>query len=304
MELCKDPSLAYEVTMGPIRDFDFDAAILFSDLLFPLEQLGMGLTYSPGPKLAWHLNESNVDKLEIKAPASEFYQFQARALSLLKESLPQHKSLLGFVGGPFTLYTYAVEGGHAGALWQAKRGSYSGLYQQFLERLLPQLLECMAIQANGGADVLCIFDTAAGELTLQDFKRFVLPALRKITQKFKRQFPAKKIVYYSKQTSLDYLLSIEDEHIDVLGFDWRVDIAKAFQLLSDDYYLQGNFDPCWLHLSWEDCHKNLREFVQQIDERYLEKWIFGLGHGVLVQTPEENVRKTVDFIHNYFSCNN
>lgn len=183
---------------------------------------------------------------------------------------------------------------------QAKQGLYSGLYQQFLDLLLPQLTCNMMIQASGGADALCLFDTAAGELSLKDFKNYLLPPLRQLTKAFKTQFPDKKIVYYSKQTHLDYLLAIQDEHIDVLGFDWRINLPEAFRQLADDYYLQGNFDPCWLHLPWEHCQQNLRELIRQVAEKYWGKWIFGLGHGVLVQTPQDNVKKTVQFIHQYF----
>ena len=301
MELCKSPELAKEVTLGPIEAFDFDAAILFSDLLFPLEQLGLGLKYSPGPQLAVHVNESNISSLKPLSPAEDFYQFQGKALALLRPSLPPQKSLLGFVGGPFTLYTYAVEGGHAGSLVQAKKGLYSGLYEKFLDLLLPELISNMIVQAQGGADGLCLFDTAAGELSLKDFKNYLLPPLRRITKAFKAQFPHKKIVYYSKQTHLDYLLAIEDDHIDALGFDWRVNLPEAFRQLSHNYYLQGNFDPSWAHLPWEQCQENLLDLIQQVEDKYWAKWIFGAGHGITVKTPMENIRKIVLFIHQHFS---
>ena len=300
MELCKTPELARQVTMGPIDAFDFDAAILFSDLLFPLEQLGLGLEYNPGPQLARHINQDNIGLFKAEFCAQNFYRFQEQAIRLLRQCLPQQKSLLGFVGAPFTLYTYAVEGGHSGPLVQAKRGLYNGLYQQFLALLLPQLTQSMIMQARGGADALCLFDTAAGELSLRDFKCFVLPSLRQITRAFKQQCPGTQVIYYSKQTHLDYLLAIEDDNIDVLGFDWRVDIRAAFEQLAGDYYLQGNIDPAWMLLPWSDCQQNLQQFVQGVEERYWERWIFGLGHGVLKQTPESHVQKTVQFLHHYF----
>ena len=301
MELCKDPRLAKEVTMGPMDAFGFDGAILFSDLLFPLEQLGLGLEYSPGPKLARYFDGKMDPSLPPTFAARDFYRFQAQALTLIRRDLPREKSLLGFVGGPFTLYAYAVEGGHSGALVKAKTGLYNGLYQKFLELLLPELEQNMLIQAGGGADALCLFDTAAGELSLKDFKRFILPSLRMLAEKFKQKFPHKPIIYYSKYTHLDYLLSIECSDIDVLGFDWRVDLASAFKHLSKDYYLQGNFDPCWLHLPWEQCRENMQAMLEEVDESYWEKWILGLGHGVLVGTPEDHVRKIVKFIHHYFA---
>lgn len=300
MSMCKTPDLACEVTMGPIEDFDFDAAILFSDLLFPLEQLNMGLNYLQGPpELGFHLNqEENYQKLKVLAPAQEFYDFQAQALTLLKEKLPQNKTLLGFVGAPFTLFTYATEGSHKGFLTSTKTGLYDGRFERFMETLYPELLENMKVQAQGGADALCLFDTAAGELCFKDYQKFMIPWIRKIAKDFKQSFPNKEIVYYSKYTHLKYLQAIESEHIDVLGIDWRNDLAEVINTLGKDYYIQGNIDPCWLHLPWNKLEENLEGLKIEMLEKKVDfsKWIFGLGHGVIIQTPEENVRNTVQWV--------
>ncbi|HVK79863.1 MAG TPA: uroporphyrinogen decarboxylase family protein, partial [Verrucomicrobiae bacterium] len=121
VELCKVPELAAETAMGPIRDFDFDVSIFFSDLLFPLEALGMGLEYSPGPKLGWQLREeSDLKRLRPVAEALPHLEFQRAALAATRAALPATKSLLGFVGGPWTLFTYAVAGGHSGDLRDVK----------------------------------------------------------------------------------------------------------------------------------------------------------------------------------------
>jgi uroporphyrinogen decarboxylase len=115
MELCKRPQLAAEVTLGPIEDFGFDAAILFSDLLFPLEAMGMGLRYEPGPKLDWHLRQpGDLARLQGGAARASHMSFQAEAIALLRSRLAPERSLIGFVGGPFTLYAYAVAGSHEG----------------------------------------------------------------------------------------------------------------------------------------------------------------------------------------------
>jgi len=122
MTMCKNPKLACEITMGPIRDFNFDAAILFSDLLFPLEQLGLGLTYNPGPLLEFKLETpADLKKLKLIQESSAYYSFQKDATKLLRAELPATKSLLGFVGAPWTLYTYAVEGSHSGNLTSSKK---------------------------------------------------------------------------------------------------------------------------------------------------------------------------------------
>lgn len=302
MTMCKNPTLACEITMGPIRDFNFDAAILFSDLLFPLEQIGLGLTYAPGPILEFKLETpADVKKLKLIQDSKSYYNFQKEATRLLRAELPQTKSLLGFVGAPWTLYTYAVEGSHAGNLTNSKKGFYDGRWQGFCEFLLPELLTEMSVQVEGGADAVCLFDTAVGELTFVDFKEFILPVLRRVTSEFKKLHPTKKIVYYSKLTHMNYLQEIQDKNIDVLGIDWRMDLAAALKTLGNDYMIQGNFDPSYLHYEWPVIEKKLEQFWSPLkDLKNLDRWICGLGHGVLQQTPESNVKRTVEYIHKNF----
>lgn len=302
MELCKNPELACEVTLGPIEDFKFNAAIMFSDLLFPLEQMNLGLHYNDGPpKLTTYLDtKDQYKKVNIIEPANTFYSFQADTCSLLKEKLPKDVTLLGFVGAPFTLYTYATEGGHKGSLIASKNGLYDGRWQQFLDILLPNLLENISMQLNAGADAICLFDTAVGELGYEDYMRFIKPVINQIADSVKASHPDKKIIYYTKQTHLRFLENLEAKSIDVLGIDWRIDLVDALKSLGSDYYVQGNIDPTWLHLPWDDLSKNLEIFKEKmnIHPELKKKWVAGLGHGVLPKTPEENVRKAVQFIQN------
>lgn len=303
MTMCKTPALANEITHGPIDDFNFDAAILFSDLLFPLEQLNMGLVYNPGPILDKKIQTvKDLEKLSPIAPATEYYNFQKEACSLLRESLAKEKTLLGFVGAPFTLYSYATEGSHAGSLTSSKLGLYDGRFQGFLEKLMPELVENMCVQAEGGADAMCLFDTAVGELHISDFKKYIIPALKAVTKAFKARYPNKKVIYYSKLTHMEYLREIQDDNIDVLGVDWRMNLSTALNELGKDYYIQGNFDPSWLHLPWEHVEANLSNMWNELQSNNVpfNKWICGLGHGVLQHTPEDNVRNAVKYIHENF----
>lgn len=303
MTMCKNPKLACEITMGPIQDFNFDAAILFSDLLFPLEQLGLGLTYAPGPILEFKLETlADLKRCKLIQDSKSYYNFQKEATKLLRAELPKNKTLLGFVGAPWTLYTYAVEGSHAGNLTSSKKGFYDGRFKGFCEMLIPELLTEMSLQAEGGADAICLFDTAVGELTFPDFKEFILPVLRQVTSEFKKLHPTKKIVYYSKLTHLNYLQEIQDKNIDVLGIDWRMDLVQVLKVLGNDYMIQGNFDPSYLHYEWPLVEKKLEQFWAPLKSSgvNLDRWICGLGHGVLQQTPEVNVKKTVEYIHKNF----
>lgn len=304
MTMCKNPDLATEITMGPIQDFGFDAAILFSDLLFPLEQLNLGLSYHSGPPtLEVHLKTlDQVKNLKIIQPAQDFYRFQAQALTNLRAKLDPAVTLLGFVGAPFTLYTYAVEGSHAGGLISSKQGLFDGRFEAFMEKLFPELLSNMVIQAQGGADAVCLFDTAAGELAFFEYRDHILPVLRRLTNAFKQQCPKTPIIYYSKFTQLHYLHEIQDQNIDVLGVDWRHDMPTVLNELGGDYLIQGNFDPSLLHLPWPDLEARLKAFFQNVQKSKtsLDRWIMGLGHGVLQHTPESNVKKTVELVQSQF----
>lgn len=300
MTMCKNPELACEVTLGPIQDFGFNAAILFSDLLFPLEQLGMGLSYHSGPPtLEWHLqSKEDIQKLKIKAPGKEFYKFQGDACKLLRERLPKDCTLLGFVGAPFTLYTYAVEGSHAGNLVSAKQGLFDGRWEAFTKILMPELLEEMLMQANNGAQAVCLFDTAAGELCVADYKEFVVPKITAILKEFKAKSPKTKVIYYSKHTQAGFIKALDLTNIDVIGVDWRCDLVEIQKLLPPHVFIQGNLDPAWLHLPWELLEKKATAYYNDLRDRGLDfkRWIAGLGHGVVIQTPETNVRNLVKLV--------
>ncbi len=304
MTMCKDPSLACEVTMGPINEFKFDAAILFSDLLFPLEQLNMGLSYESGPPtLEFKLQQSNdLKNLKIIADGNDFFSFQGKACKNLTEALPKDTTLLGFVGAPFTLYTYAVEGSHSGNLTSSKLGFYDGRYRGFLDLLIPELVKEMTVQAQNGAEAVCLFDTAAGEVMLADYREFLVPEITKVIRLFKEKNPGKKVVYYSKLTHISYLDSLRGSGIDVLGIDWRMSLPEVLNKFGDEFMIQGNLDPSYLHYPWPLLENKLRELYSSVKAANapMNRWIMGLGHGVLQHTPKENVLNAVNFIHNNF----
>jgi uroporphyrinogen-III decarboxylase len=181
VELCKQPELAAEVALAPVLDFDFDAAILFSDLLFPLEALGMGLEYTDrGPRLEWQLNRSTISQLRSVAEAWTDLTFQGEAVRATRDRLPDDRSLIGFVGGPWTLFVYAVEGTHKGSLTAAKK--LLPLFPHFCEMIVPLLQRSIKSQLEHGAEVVMIFDTAAGELAPDLFQAVVVPQLELLTE--------------------------------------------------------------------------------------------------------------------------
>src|SRR5207237_2297385 len=160
VDLCKQPELAAEVALGPVLDFDFDAAILFSDLLFPLEALGMGLDYTDGgPQLEWKLDQKTLSRLRPIEEAWPQLSFQGEAVRATRARLPQDRSLIGFVGGPWTLFVYAVEGSHKGSL--AKSKQLLSLFPRFCDMITPLLSRAIESQLNNGAELVMVFDTAA-----------------------------------------------------------------------------------------------------------------------------------------------
>lgn len=295
MELCMVPELAAEVAMGPIQDFDFDAAILFSDLLFPFKALGQGLDYSDsGPKLGFHLNMQNIAQLKPWQEAVQEMQFQKKAMSITRERLSKDKGLIGFVGGPWTLFVYAVEGTHAGSLIQAKRALVD-LWPKFIEIMIPFLIENIKLQFEGGADVVMLFDTAAGELSPQLFNEKVVPELAQLAKAYPH-----KLGYYSKGTTADHFKSEEFKAIPWAGrgFDHRFALP---QILKENKsgFVQGNFDQSLLHLDNSDFKKAVEKYLKPFTELTPAQragWVSGLGHGVLPKTPEQNVREFVQMV--------
>ncbi len=210
IDLCKQPELAAQVTMGPIDDFGFDAAILFSDLLFPLEAMGFGLRYEPGPKLGWYLRSAaQLPRLRGGREAAADMEFQAEAIRLLRGCLGSERALIGFVGGPFTLYAYAVAGAHEGFTRQSLPGLEDGLYTGFCERLTGLLAGNMVLQAQAGADCVAIFDTAAGALDAAHFARHAVGPLAQVVAQFRAACPDTPLIYYSRDTGPDHWRALE-----------------------------------------------------------------------------------------------
>ena len=294
IELCKNPELAAEVTMGPIEDFGFDAAILFSDLLFPLEAMGMGLTYEPGPKLGWQLRGlEDLKRLQRGAARAQAMAFQGEAIRRLKTRLPADRALIGFVGAPFTLYAYAVAGSHEGFARQGLPGLDDGLYAGFCEALTELLAANMVLQAEAGADALALFDTAAGALDREGFARHAAAPFQAVLRLFRARCPELPVIYYSRETGPAHWAALRGAGIQCLGIDWRHDLAQALLEQTPHWAVQGNIDPEWLKLSPPELERRVRavfERVRALPAAVRAAWVCGLGHGVLQHTPEDNVR--------------
>lgn len=299
MDLCLVPELAAEVAMGPIQDFDFDAAILFSDLLFPFKVLGQGLEYTEqGPRLGFNLNPQNIGQLKNWKDAVVEMEFQKTAMQITRQRLPASKGLIGFVGGPWTLFVYAVEGSHAGSLIQSKKYLHT-LWSQFNEIMVPFLIENIKMQFAGGADVVMLFDTAAGELSPQLYEKFVVPELAKIASAYPHQ-----LGYYSKGTTAAHYQSDSFKKINWAGqgYDHRFQLPEVLKQTNKGF-VQGNFDQSLLHLEPEQFKKTMSEYLKTYSHLTPSEragWVCGLGHGVLPKTPEVNVKNFVQLVRESF----
>jgi uroporphyrinogen decarboxylase len=297
MQLCKQPELAAEVALGPVQEFDFDVSILFSDILFPLEALGMGLEYTDhGPRLGYKLSVDTIQQLGDVPSAIEFMNFQREAVKATRQVLPSNKSLIGFIGGPWTLFVYASEGSHAGSLVQSKKNI--DLFPQFLEKMYPLLKANIQLQLDGGVETVMIFDTAAGEVSPMFFQKRIQAVLTSLAQ----DFPG-KIGYYSKGTQPVFF---NKEFTDLpwagQGFDHRCYLPASFKIQNKGF-VQGNFDQSLLFMEPGDFKRELNNFLAPFKDMTLQEragWVCGLGHGVLPQTPERNVKQFIESVREVF----
>jgi uroporphyrinogen decarboxylase len=280
IDLCRRPELA--------------TAILFSDLLFPLQAMGMGLRYAPGPQLDWHLRTlADLPRLQGGVARAAHMEFQARALELLRARLPASTSLIGFVGGPFTLYAYATAGSHEGFARGGLNGLEDGLYAGFNDRLIDLLAANMALQAQAGADCVAIFDTAAGTLTPAQFARHAASPVADLLRAFRQRCPDTPVIYYSRDTGPAHWAALSHIDLQCLGIDWRHDLIDVLRTEQGQRSVQGNIDPHWLLLPPAELESKLRASFERLLAQPAERragWICGLGHGVLQTTPEANVK--------------
>jgi uroporphyrinogen decarboxylase len=295
-QLCKTPELAAQTALGPIMDFDFDVSILFSDILFPLEALGMGLSYEDGPpKLGFSLNPETISRLKHWEECTQALQFQGEAMKATRAVLPNDKSLIGFVGGPWTLFVYAVDGSHHGSLSKSKSLAPS-LLAPFFAQMVPLLQWNIEQQLKGGAEAVMILDTASGELSPQDWETHIAPTLSQLIGKF----PG-RVGYYGKGLTEGHLATraLQDKNLAGLGIDHRFDFASVLGSRKDGF-VQGNFDQTLLFLDEKNFELRAREYLNRLKEANRDGWVAGLGHGVLPNTPEKNVRRFVGLVREIF----
>jgi len=293
--LCKNAKLAAEVALAPVMDFKFDVSILFSDLLFPLEAIGMGLDYNPAPQLGWHLQEvGDFKKMTPPDKAIDALRFQKEAVEETRKVLPETTSLIGFVGSPWTLFVYAAAGSHKGSLVEVKKRL--SLFEPFCELMMPLLKQNIQLQLDGGAEVVMVFDTAAGEMAPETYLQMVSPKVEELAD----LYPG-KLGYYTKGTLGRHLIQVEKKPLAGIGYDQRWHLPDCFG--RSPGFTQGNFDQTLLFAPPKEFEMHLMRYLEPLQKLSPEQrkgWVCGLGHGVLPQTPNDNVRLFVDRVREVF----
>lgn len=303
LTLCKTPELAAEVTIQPIDALGVDAAILFSDILIPLEPMGMDLKFyeKKGPVFKNPIRDKDaVNKLVIPEP-EESVNFVLETIKILRRELEGRTPLIGFSGAPFTLATYIIEGGTSRKFLNTKRMIFQNpaLYESLMDKITKTTTAYLKAQIRAGAQAIQLFDTWAGIFSPRDFKDCALPYVQRIIKALKDwQKDEKKeqvpIIYFVGQTA-GLLEEIKTSGADVIGIDWRINIDDAIRRLGDNFSVQGNLDPCALFLPKKQLEERIKEILNMSSAA--RGHIFNLGHGVLPETPVENVAAMVEMVH-------
>jgi uroporphyrinogen decarboxylase len=299
LEMIKTPELACEVTLQPTNAFAIDAAIVFADILPPLEGMGLDLTLAAGEgPVIGNPVRTAADIARLRTPPpEEALPFTLEAIQLVRAELdPRGLPLIGFSGAPFTLAAYAVEGGGSRNFERVK-GLMMGepdLWRQLMSKLSAIVGAYLLAQARAGAQALQLFDSWAGQLAPGDYREYVAPYTRQALATARSA--GVPIIHFGTSTS-GMLEAVCDAGGDVIGVDWRIELSEARRRLGDEVALQGNLDPVALLAPWQGLQSRAQHILDQMAGR--AGYIFNLGHGVLPQTPVENVRRLVEFVHEY-----
>ncbi len=294
LDLCKNPELASEVTVHAAGRIGADAAILFSDLLPILEPMGLGLEYTrgDGPVIHGPVREgADVDRLSEVEP-EESLAFVFEAVRRCRAELPAHVPLIGFAGAPFTLASYAVEGGGSKSYAHTNGLMYRdpGAWRALMEKLVRAVTKYLNGQIAAGAQAVQLFDSWVGCLSPADYREFVLPHSRALIRGLT---PGAPVIHFGTGTGL-FLEGMKEAGGDVIGVDFRTELDEAWDRLGD-VAVQGNLDPVVLLADLPYIRKRASRVLEQAGGR--DGHIFTLGHGILPDTPVDNVVAVIDMVH-------
>jgi uroporphyrinogen decarboxylase len=296
--LCKTPELAAEVTVQPVDILGVDAAILFSDILIPVEAMGVPIEFREheGPVLPQPVRTAaDVDRLAVFDPTDRT-PFTLEAIRQSVRALDGRVPLIGFAGAPFTLAAYMVEGGGSKSWLTVKRmmRQEPALARRLFEKISEAIALYLTAQIEAGCRAVQIFDSWGGELGPQDFEEWTLPHVQRIVQAVKRAHPSVPVIFFG--TAMGTMLPLlKRTGADVIGLDWRIEIDVARSILGDDVAVQGNLDPTALFLPQEEITRRVEDILRRNGGR--PGHVFNLGHGITPPTDPEAAKHLVDEVH-------
>jgi uroporphyrinogen decarboxylase len=293
LELAKTPELCAEVTLMPVRELGVDAAVLFADIMLPLEPMGVGLRIEPevGPIIERPIR-SAADVAALRAFDPAEVSFTLDAIRLVKRELDGAAGVIGFSGAPFTLACYLIEGRPSRDFATAKAFMYRepAAWHELMERLSVMVVAYLRAQVDAGADVVQLFDSWVGGLGPADYREFVQPHVRRIFAAL-GDFPT---IHFGTGTSA-LLELLAEAGGDVIGIDHRVSLADAWRRVGHDRGVQGNLDSARTLAGWEATRAGALAVLEEAAGR--PGHVFNLGHGVLPQTDTDLLRRLVDLVH-------
>ena len=297
LEICKKPALAAEVTITAAEFLGVDAAIIFADLLLPLEVMGLAFHFAAGegPVIAQPVRTKQ-DVVQLRTDRAAELDYVAEAVKLVAKHFENKVPVIGFCGAPFTLASYMIEGGGSRNYLHTKKIMYNspGDWDELMRKLVEVTAQYSAAQVRAGADVVQIFDSWVGCLSVEDYRRYVLPHVTALVKRLQKT--GAPVIYFGTD-SATLLSAMNETGADVIGLDWRIPLDQGWSSLEHRCAVQGNLDPVLLFAEWKELQSRAENILQLAAGR--PGHIFNLGHGILPETPVENVKNLARFVQEH-----
>jgi uroporphyrinogen decarboxylase len=300
LEICRKPELAAEVTITAAEKLGVDAAIIFADLLLPFEPMGLDFEFQAGEGPVVHKPvRTHEDVARLRTDKASELGYVAEAIQKVVAHFKDSIGIIGFCGAPFTLASYMIEGGSSRNYIATKTMMYRqpDTWRLLMEKLVAVLSEYTQQQVEGGADVIQIFDSWVGCLSVEDYRRYVLPHVTDLVRRL--QETGAPVIYFGTDTAT-LLPAMSQTGAEVIGLDWRIPLDKGWSDLEHRCAVQGNLDPVVLFADWKELKARAEHILRLAAGR--PGHIFNLGHGILPETPVENVKNLARLVHEYSSA--
>jgi uroporphyrinogen decarboxylase len=297
IEICKKPELAAEVTITAAEALGVDAAIIFADLLLPLEVMGLPFRFEAGegPVIEKPLREAK-DIAKLRTDRAADLGYVAEAIGVVCKHFGDRLPMIGFCGAPFTLASYMIEGGGSRNYLHAKKMMYSApaAWDELMGKLVSVSSEYAAEQVRAGADTIQIFDSWVGCLSVEDYRQYVLAHVTDLVKRLQKT--GVPIIYFGTD-SATLLPSMKETGAEVVGLDWRIPLDEGWGRMNFQGAVQGNLDPVVLFAEWKEIERRAKDILKRATGR--PGHIFNLGHGILPETPVENVKRLCKFVQEH-----